>query len=238
MLLRELNHRVKNNLAGIVALLSMGQPEMSVAAQRWLDRVTDRVRVMAGAHQLFVGDAEAVPLRHLVERMVSSLAVARAPGVEMRIELGAAPDVELRTEQAISLAMALHELCYNAIIHGLHGAAGFVTLRTREAAPGRLAVDVIDTGRWREPDVAAHADADGNGRPGAGATGIGLELVRGLVSRELHGHFSLEHAPDGDGGTVATVEFPLQSTHLVQARSLQEPGALVGVHLDRDVVSS
>jgi GAF domain-containing protein len=172
MLLRELNHRVKNNLAGIVALLTMGQPEMPPAARRWLDRVTDRVRVLAGAHQLFVGDAGSVPLAQLVERMVSSLAVARSPGVEMRVELGAAPAVELRTEQAISLAMALHELCYNAIVHGLEGSAGgTVTLRTREAGPGWLAVDVIDNGRGVDgldagSDTGEHDDGGAGGHAG------------------------------------------------------------------------
>lgn len=229
MLLRELNHRVKNNLAGIVALLSIGQPEMPHAAQRWLDRVTDRVRVMAGAHQLFVGDADSVPLGTLVERMLSSLAVARPAGVTVRLEL-AVRDVALRTQQAISLAMALHELCYNAIVHGLDGAAsgGTVTVRTRRASDGRLAVDVIDDGRGIAPvtgrgDDPAHAHAhagqnergDGNGTgDGSGnkqGTGIGLELVRGLVGRELRGSFSLTGRPGG--GTVATVEFPLESTN-------------------------
>ncbi len=198
MLLRELNHRVKNNLAGIVALLSMGQPEMPSSARRWLDRVTDRVRVMAGAHQLFVGDAESVPLATLVERMLSSLAVARPIGAAVCVDFGADQHVELRTEQAISLAMVLHELCYNAIVHGLGEAPGTVTLRTRPAGEGRLAIDVVDTGRG----IPDNADTSGGN-----GTGIGLELVRGLVGRELRGTFSL--GPASAGGTIATVEFPL-----------------------------
>jgi hypothetical protein len=40
--------------------------------------------------------------------------------------------------------------------------------------------------------------------------GIGLNLVRGLVGRELHGRFSLAAAPDGSG-TIATVEFEIAS---------------------------
>lgn len=192
-LLRELNHRVKNNLAGIVALLSMGEPEMPPAARRWLDRVTDRVRTMAAAHQLFLGDAQRVPLSNLVERMLSSLSVAYNTGVEIKLELNAAIDVQLRTEQAISLVMALHELCYNAILHGLGAAGGMITLRSRDTGPDRLAIDVIDNGKGL---------SSGHDRAGAG-----LEIVRGLVGRELHGDFSLRSAPGG--GTIATVEFPL-----------------------------
>jgi two-component sensor histidine kinase len=91
--------------------------------------------------------------------------------------------------------MALHELCYNAIVHGLGGTGGTVTLRTRDAGPGQLAVDVIDNGK-------GFKSGDGNGE-----TGAGLEIVRGLVGRELHGSFTLNPAPGG--GTIATVEFPL-----------------------------
>jgi two-component sensor histidine kinase len=222
MLLRELNHRVKNNLAGIVALLSMGRPGMPQAAGRWLDRVTDRVRVMAGAHQLFVGDSNSVPLSGLVERMLSSLSVARSPGVEMRIEHGIEPGVQLPAEQAISLAMALHELCYNAIVHGLGERGGTVTLRTRRPAPGQLAVDVIDDGAGMPATAGdGRGPADGNGHTDASAdgnadghSGIGLEIVRGLVSRELRGSFTFAprdgHTGAAAAGTVATIEFPLE----------------------------
>jgi two-component sensor histidine kinase len=213
MLLRELNHRVKNNLAGIVALLSLGRPEMTPAAGRWLDRATDRVRVMAGAHQLFVGDAESVPLAALVERTMESLTVARGDGVEMRIEMTETPGVTISPDQAISLAMALHELCYNAIVHGLGGGAGTVTLRTRHAAAaGRLAVDVIDNGRGISGHPPASESAGGNGS----ASGIGLQIVRGLVSRELRGEFTL--GPGLGGGTIATLEFPLQGVHSATER--------------------
>ena len=43
MLLRELNHRVKNNLASIVALLSIDRPEMPEQATAWLNRASERI---------------------------------------------------------------------------------------------------------------------------------------------------------------------------------------------------
>jgi GAF domain-containing protein/anti-sigma regulatory factor (Ser/Thr protein kinase) len=232
MLLRELNHRVKNNLAGIVALLSMGRPPMPQAAGHWLDRVTDRVRVMAGAHQLFVGDSGSVRIAALVERMLSSLSVARAPGVEMRVEHGIPKDAGLPAEQAISLAMALHELCYNAIVHGLGGRGGTVILRTRESAPGRFAVDVIDDGAGPSAAPAVdssgsngNVDGDFNGEGDGDHSGIGLEIVKGLVTRELRGKFSLDSARDGTVGTVATVDFPLQLKHQPPHQPNSSPGA-------------
>jgi len=43
ILLRELHHRVKNNLAGIVGLLSMHEPDLPPSAQQWLQRVRERI---------------------------------------------------------------------------------------------------------------------------------------------------------------------------------------------------
>jgi two-component sensor histidine kinase len=193
---------------------------------------------MAGAHQLFVGDSGSVPIAGLVERMLSSLSVARAPGVEMRVEHGIPKGTGLPAEQAISLAMALHELCYNAIVHGLGSRGGTVILRTRESGPGRLAVDVIDDGQGMPAGGEAHGAAaaaagdNGHGNGDAdGHSGIGLEIVKGLVTRELRGNFSLGSAPasgsDGgrSGGTTATVEFPLQLKQQSPHQPSSAPGA-------------
>src|SRR5205823_5265129 len=76
VLLRELNHRVKNNLAGIVGLLSMGEPEMPPATRRWLDRVIERIRILAGAHELFAGGVATAGLSDLVAKVLPSLSVA------------------------------------------------------------------------------------------------------------------------------------------------------------------
>lgn len=206
MLLRELNHRVKNNLAGIVGLLSVGEPDMPPPVRQWLDRAVDRIRLMAGAHDLFAGGVQTVTLPDLVERTLSSLSVAKPANVDIRTELSHATadgrPVALATRQAVAVAMALHELCFNALVHGLRG-GGTLTIRAREArVPGELAIDVSDAGQRPGPP----GGADGNAGY-AYSSGMGLALVRGLVGRELRGHFSV--GPNTDGGTTATMEFPV-----------------------------
>ncbi|HEY2585136.1 MAG TPA: GAF domain-containing protein, partial [Tepidisphaeraceae bacterium] len=87
MLLRELNHRVKNNLTGIVALLEVDRPPMDDDASDWLSRATDRIRAMAGAHQLFTGGLDRVPLTSLVAQTVAACSASRPSGVSVATEI-------------------------------------------------------------------------------------------------------------------------------------------------------
>ncbi len=208
MLLRELNHRVKNNLASIITLLSLDEPEFSPAARQWLNRAIDRIRTMARTHDLFAGGIDRVPLMELVEQMIPSLSVVKPPGVDIRTDL-ATVRVLLRTERAVSLAMVLHELCSNAILHGT-GSTGVVTIRAAmqrpEMKPGSIKgtmtvnLEVIDAGRGKAIDKPGEIQRVGSG-------GLGLILVDGLVTRELGGTFSL--VPLKDGGSLARVQFPV-----------------------------
>jgi GAF domain-containing protein/anti-sigma regulatory factor (Ser/Thr protein kinase) len=206
VLLRELNHRVKNNLAGIVALLTISPPEMPADVRAWLDRATDRIRAMAGAHQLFTGGTERVGLDALIAQTLSSLSVARPANVLVNTDLNGG-GIALGTERAVGLAMVLHELCYNAMVHGLRQ-GGTLTIRARRddaehpQEEGGVVIEVMDHGA-----ANGAADAGNSAAPTDTATGQGLSLVQGLVRRELRGKFTI--GPRPEGGTVARVEFPL-----------------------------
>jgi len=113
-------------------------------------------------------------------------------------------DARLNNSQAVSLAMVLHELCSNALHHGLNG-EGTVEIVARPNERG-VAIDVVDDGRGMPDDeatgVASRAVAVKTRR-----SGMGLKLVKELVSRELKGNFYVRPRPGG--GTIATIEFPL-----------------------------
>jgi two-component sensor histidine kinase len=195
MLLRELHHRVKNNLSSIVALLSIERPEMPPEALAWLNRLTERIATMARTHELFVRGRDRVNLRELVAKLLPGLSAIKPPGVEFETDLDDA-DVELGTERAVNLAMVLNELCWNALEHGTPE-NGVLRIRGRSAPGGRLIIEVEDPGRNGRPSHESFRDA-ANGR------GFGLRMVEGLVSRELGGRLEMRTAPGG--GTVAKIE--------------------------------
>jgi two-component sensor histidine kinase len=248
MLLQELNHRVKNSLSGIVSLLSIGEPDMPPDARQWLSRVIERIRTMARTHELFVAGAKTTRLRELVQQTLPSLEVIKPPGVAIRTELDAdAVDVSLGPERAVGLAMAMYEVCCNAIVHGL-GGHGTVLIRAHVADGVRIVVEVMDDGtgsaRAEGGDAGgaagmrsasgndngiagangkgngnANGNGNGNGKGRVHAemngSGFGLDLVRGLVSRELQGSFTMTKRPDG--GMTASIEFPVAAHREVEA---------------------
>jgi two-component sensor histidine kinase len=209
MLLRELNHRVKNNLAAIVGLLSTKPADLSVSAQRWIDRATQRIATIARTHDLFSGGISAVSIQELASKALASVEAIKPPGVRIRSELDNL-DAQLSTDRAVTLAMVLYELCCNALVHGM-GESGQLVLRGRNLDGGRVAIDVIDsgseTGLLAAGKAIVHNDVTAITRTNGASQGIGLSLVQGLVGRELHGRFDLHANPSG--GSTATVEFPI-----------------------------
>ena len=229
MLLRELNHRVKNNLASIITLLSLDEPELSPKARRRLDRATDRIRTIPHAHQLFTGSPEGIFLSVLVQGTVSYLSVVRLNSVTVQTDVP--NDIKLGTERAVSVAMVLHELCYNAIVHGLGGKQGTVTIRGQVHRSGNgdrsqrtaVVLEVIDAADSPEPLVAQAAQrtrpiparrtalsldwlkdatsaSPDEGSSPHGKSGLGLMLVDGLVTCELDVRIS---APSHRHGNVS-----------------------------------
>lgn len=197
LLLRELNHRVKNNLAGIYGLLVMDQPALSPDARRWVDRVVARVETMTRAHELFSGGVPTVGLEDLVHKTLASIHAIKPPGVRVQVDV-AQVQAPLSTDRAVTLAIVLNELCYNSLIHGV-GANGTLTVRGRHAANERIAIEIIDE----------RGNNGEGGNPSEGvmrSTGVGLSLVQALVGRELRGELSITET--ATGGTRATVEFP------------------------------
>lgn len=212
ILLRELNHRVGNSLASIVGLLSMGAGHLPRHSRQWLDRAIERVYMMARAHELFSGGVQAIALDELLRTTLASVSAIKGNEVRISVDLLESDDLRLPSGQAVTLAMVLHELAYNAVVHAL-SEGGELIVRARRLGADRVAIEVIDRGIVKTPAGGSGRrerlglDETGEESGDVKHAGIGLELVRNLVSRELRGSFGLTRAEDG--GTVATVELPL-----------------------------
>jgi PAS domain S-box-containing protein len=172
LLVNELNHRVKNTLAIVQSLAqqsfkTMTSPEES---RRAFDA---RLSALAAAHNLLTRQSwEKASLDEVLTAAITATAGARADQVSLR-----GPNVTLGPQTAVSVAMAAHELCTNAIKYGaLSNETGRISITWDIAQKGkeaRMHLQWIETGG---PPVAAPE-----------RKGFGSKLIeRGLAS-ELRG---------------------------------------------------
>lgn len=182
----ELDHRVKNALATVVALAEETSRSTS-SVEVYRDTLGARIRMMARAHEALARSAwQGVHFDELAFEVL--LPFAR----DARIQVGG-PEVHLPPFATLPLALTLHELTTNSVKHGaLSANEGLVRLEWK--------LDTHDLLRiaWRE--------SGGPRVPAAPSEGIGLALVRDFVEYELAGGVALAFPPTG---FVCDLEIPL-----------------------------
>jgi GAF domain-containing protein/anti-sigma regulatory factor (Ser/Thr protein kinase) len=199
-LLRELHHRVKNNLATVAGILSLQQRRTKSPEVRYtLAESVNRVQGLAATHDLLAHEDVSEARVDDVARKIVGVANAnlRPPETHITFEVEPCPIV-IPSRAVTILALVLNEMVSNAIKHGMVGLReGKVTIRGFEKG-GIVTVQVIDTGAklklW-EPDEAERNE------------GLGLLLIKNLIS-DLGGTFTLQHSVAGSS-TLAEVRFPL-----------------------------
>jgi len=191
-LLREVHHRVKNNLQVMSSLLGMqADAEASEDTRRALEAATQRVRAMSLVHQQLDGAAEAdrVDLGRCAHALVAQLQRSGGHQAAFRVE---ADEVFVSLDQAVPLALLLLELLRNAMAHG-RSEDGRCEVRVRLAEEGgRRSLSVLDRGAGWEP--------------GAPRRALGLSLV-GALARQLGTTLRITERTDGPGTSV-TVDLP------------------------------
>ena len=195
-LLREVRHRVVNNLQEIMSLLRLYASKIEDERSRKVfDACRHRVHTMALVQEALRRSANPnrIDVRALLERLVPAL--RRAHWASERIEVEASPcSVHLKMDRGIALGMALAELIDNAFEHAFP-----------PGAPGKVSVRLSPLEGKGEAELIVRDD--GVGLPeetkvrGPGFTG--LRLVAGMVEGQLGG--SLETR--SDGGTRFAIRF-------------------------------
>lgn len=195
--IREIHHRVKNNLQTVAALLRMQSRRMvGVEARGALEEATSRVGAIAAVHEtLSQSYDEQVQFDLVADRLLRIVgAVSTAGGkVEMVREgsFGMVP-----AEVATSLALVVTELCQNAVEHGLSQGSGRVSI-TAQQAEEQLRVEVVDGGVGLPEDFDLKKSRT-----------LGLSIVTSLMT-ELEGSFDLSRNADG-AGTRAVLVIPMR----------------------------
>ncbi len=200
LLVRELHHRVKNNLATVLALANLsGRNAASV--EDYQTKLRARIQSMARTHSLLTENAfRPAFLRSLLRDELEPY--AQGDRDRIRIE---GPDVDLPPEAALALGMAAHELATNA---GKYGA-----LSTDE---GRLDVTcrIIEGGAGDEQHNRLRIEwRESNGPPVTppARKGFGSRLLESVIGDQLKGSVDLRYEPDG---LVAIIETRLDESRL------------------------
>jgi two-component system, sensor histidine kinase PdtaS len=211
--IREIHHRVKNNLQTISSLLRLqGRRLQSAEAKSAIDESVRRIRTIALVHETLsreAGDDVAFGdiLRPLARMVEDSLQSPDRP-IRFRVQ---GDGGKLPAAVATPLAVVLTELLQNAVDHAFKGRDG----------PGHVVVAVQPS----DEVIALRVVDDGIGVP-AGfdieqATGLGLSIVRTLVTTELAGSIEMRRAnlddfksagiddPHDGTGTVVELRVPL-----------------------------
>ena len=208
LLLREIHHRVKNNLHVITSLISLQAGEVQNGKfQIVLNELQDRVRAIAALHETLYGSQDLANidfgpyLRQLLQELLAFYGIDRK-----RIEVDTeTDDIVLSIEQALPLGLIANELVSNCLKHAFPGErSGRITVRFRYLA------EALEKERTADAACCEFSVCDdGVGIDGAELVwqrkSLGLRVVD-LLSKQLHGQVTL----DQSRSTQFSIQFPMQ----------------------------
>jgi PAS domain S-box-containing protein len=180
-LISELDHRVKNVLATVSAVVSRTQ-ETSSSLAEFVVALDGRIKSMANTHDLLSHRRwQGIPLAELVRHELAPYATASNSHID-------GPDVALSAEASQTFAMVFHELATNAAKYGaISVRSGRVSVSWRYRRNGHVESSLLI--QWQEsggPHVVP-----------PNRSGFGTSVVRELVPYELGGTVDLVYLPDG-----------------------------------------
>ncbi len=200
--IREIHHRVKNNLQTVAALLRLQARRIdSEEAKLALEEAVRRVGSIAIVHEtLSQAVEETVAFDEIADRLGTMVAEVGSLGGRVRVRREGTFGV-LPSESATALAMVLTEVLQNAVEHGYDAGdadtAGTITVGVQRRV-GRLHLTVDDDGAG----LPTGFDLDAS-------SSLGLSIVRTLVESELGGRLTLGPTPH-HAGTRAAIDVPVE----------------------------
>jgi two-component sensor histidine kinase len=215
--IREIHHRVKNNLQTVAALLRLQARRLDEpAAKAALEEAVRRVGSIAIVHDILsMSPDENVPFDVIVDRVLATVADVSSTGTDVRPRREGSFGA-LSGDLATPLSMVLTELLQNALEHGVTPESRLLAVLA-DRRPGRLRIEVVDDGRGLPPGFDAVDSAN-----------LGLQIVRTLVVGELDGELQIGARPGG--GTRVVLDVPLR---VRSAEGLGPPAQPLGPPADQ-----
>ncbi len=206
VLLQEVNHRVKNNLAAIIGLLYAEQRHTSQLPlrekcrqlyQKLMNNLINRVQGLATVHGMLSRSEWApLPLSELAKQVIYS-AIKIMPENTTVVANVSPSLIKVTSDQAHNLALVFNELTINALKYATGSHENTEITVTITAKADWVTTQFRDNGNGYPQDVL-------NGSPQNHSTG--MELIQKVVEKNLRGKLSLHN----DDGAVTTLQFKVK----------------------------
>ncbi|PDW03626.1 sensor histidine kinase [Candidatus Viridilinea mediisalina] len=196
-LLKEIHHRVKNNLQVVISLLRLQARTLEdERAALALAESQQRIVTMALVHELLYreGDLANINAATYLQELAEQLVRIYGPAAR-RINLTiSANQVSLNLDQAVPCGLIVNELLSNSFKYAFpNGANGSIGITLEACAPSNCCLTVWDNGIGLPENIEQNL-----------SNSLGMRLVQNLT-RQLHGQLQIE----GEQGTRVMVTFPL-----------------------------
>ncbi len=196
-LIKDINHRVKNNLqmiSGLLALQSISAKHEE--AKESLDTAGQRISTIAKIHEMLYirGVVTTINLKDYINEVVAGFRDSSADDkIEFKIDI---PQIEVETEKALTICMIVNELVSNSVKYAFKDIdSGTISIEMKKA-DGNLECIIKDNGR---------GFTEGSN---SGSTGIGHNLVESFVYSQLKGSWDIRTAE----GTEHRILIPLSGS--------------------------
>jgi PAS domain S-box-containing protein len=198
VLLREVNHRVKNNLSALIGILHREEDKILNSDKQGyiqlLRELNSRIRGLATVHSMLsAGNWEPLEISQLCEQIVQ--AVLRGLPISKEVNLNVnKTKIKIGSNQAHHLTLVMNELATNSVKYGLGETVnGMIDINIQET-DGHIHIIYGDNGPgYPEPII----QGDFNN------ASMGFELIRGIVTQSLGGELLLRN----DNGAVTEILF-------------------------------
>lgn len=195
MLVREMHHRIKNNLQTVAMLLRMQLRDANrLNAGQVLHQTINRIMSIAAVHEALSHDGfRVIGVRELIQQaafMAHQTMVHPGKEISIRVEGG---DIRLPSQPATTLTLAVNELIQNALEHGFDQVERGTVRVTLSEHKDTYEIRVQDDGAGLAPEFQSNAS-------------LGLRIVEGLIE-DLRGEFRIANRR-GKRGTIATLKIP------------------------------
>lgn len=200
--MKELNHRVKNNLQMVASLLRLQARRVgSVAAKRALEESIDRILSIAVSYEfLSHSEGETVSLKKVLGSIKNNTVQSLArPELKVNIRLEG-DDMMVDSDVAVSAALAVNELLHNSMKYAFEGRdKGNISITLKKGTV-YSEICVADDGIGFQPE---HTRKDS----------LGLNIVRMMVEDKLHGKLRIR---SGEQGTSVSIDFIRETADFIE----------------------